>query len=551
LISAPPLAKIKVLLPPTGRWFISGSEDQARAGVALTGHSVGTAPDRGLGGTRLSIPRFDSRRSYAGQGALLVLAYYAAAHLGYAFRFSGPVASIVWLPVGVGIAGLYLFGLRLWPAVVIGDLLVNNYSALPVGAAVSQSFGNLLEVVIGAVLLRRFVSRGAPLDTATGVAGVFAALTVATAISAIIGPLSLALHNVIPARSIWRVARTWWLGDFCGAAIVLPLVLAFSAPSSHRWLRGHVAEACVLFATLIGLSTVAAQVGGPSSYLAFPVLIWAGFRFGPRGATVAIAISAAFTMWGATDFSGGFMVNGSDSIPSTQIYVAVAALATLAVAALASEREQLARSVRASRTRIVLAADDERRRLERNLHDGAQGRLVALAARLGLAAQAARRAPETAAGSFETAHDELLVAIDELRELVQGIQPAALRQFGLATAVEDVAARSVTPIELVGLPRVRLDETTEATAFYLIREAVTNAERYARASVVHVRAHLSPASLTVEVQDDGVGGAFERNDRGLQGLRDRVEATGGRFELDSEPGAGTRIKAEIPRNVMR
>ena len=517
----------------------------------LTGHSVRTAPDRVFGRARLSIPRLEFRRSYPAQAVLLVAAYYAAAHLGYAFRFAGPVASIVWLPVGVGIAGLYLFGLRLWPAVVIGDLLVNNYSALPVGAAVGQSFGNLLEVVIGAALLRRFVSRRAPLDTATGVVGVFAALTVATAVSAIIGPLSLALHHVIPAGSFLRVARTWWLGDFCGAAIVLPLVLAFSAPSSHRWPRGHVVEACVLLVTLIGLSTVAAQVGGPSTYLAFPVLIWAGFRFGPRGATVAIAISAAFTIWGATDFPGAFMVNGSDSIPSTQIYLAVAALATLAVAALAAEREQLARSVRASRTRIVLAADDERRRLERNLHDGAQGRLVALAARLGLAAHEARRAPETAAGSFETAHDELLTAIDELRELVQGIQPAALRQFGLASAVEDVAARSITPIELVELPRVRLDETTEATAFYLIREAVTNAERYARASVIRVRAQLSASSLTVEIQDDGVGGAFERNDRGLQGLRDRVEATGGMFELESEPGGGTRIKAEIPRSVTR
>ena len=119
----------------------------------------------------------------------------------------------------------------------------------------------------------------------------------------------------------------------------------------------------------------------------------------------------------------------------------------------------------------MLAADDERRRLERNLHDGAQGRLVALAARLGLAAHAARAAPETATSSIETAHAELLVAIDELRELVQGIQPAALRQFGLASAVEDIAAKSVTPIELVELPRVRVDETTEATAFYLIREA--------------------------------------------------------------------------------
>jgi signal transduction histidine kinase len=166
-----------------------------------------------------------------------------------------------------------------------------------------------------------------------------------------------------------------------------------------------------------------------------------------------------------------------------------------------------------------------------------------------MAERDARASPETAAASLQTAQGELLVAIDELRELVQGIQPAALRRFGLATAVEDIAAKSATPIELVELPRIRLDETTEATAFYLIREAVTNAERYARASAIRVRAHLSETSLTVEVQDDGIGGAFERNDRGLQGLRDRVEATGGRFALESQPGGGTRIEAEIPRAI--
>ena len=162
-------------------------------------------------------------------------------------------------------------------------------------------------------------------------------------------------------------------------------------------------------------------------------------------------------------------------------------------------------------------------------------------------------APEEAASSIETAHAELLVAIDELRELVQGIQPAALRQFGLASAVEDIAAKSVTPIELVELPRVRLDETTEATAFYLIREAVTNAERHAHASTIRVRAHLGAARLTVEVRDDGAGGAFERNDRGLQGLRDRVEATVGVRARQragaSAPASGPRSRSARPADV--
>jgi signal transduction histidine kinase len=219
------------------------------------------------------------------------------------------------------------------------------------------------------------------------------------------------------------------------------------------------------------------------------------------------------------------------------------------VAALASEREALSRSVEASRKRIVMAADEERRRLERDLHDGAQQRLVALAAHLGLAAGRAREKPATAAASFESAQAELLVAIDELREFVHGIHPTALRRFGLARAVEIVAARSATPVEIIELPDVRLDETAEATAYYIVLEAVTNAQRYANASTVSVRAHIVNSSLAVEIEDDGVGGAVERSDLGLQGLRDRVEATGGRFTVHSAPGQGTRIEARIPAVV--
>lgn len=519
--------------------------------MAFSGQVAGSVPERARARWRPDVWSLDPRRNYGVGFALVVAAYYAAAQVGYAFKFAGPVAAIVWLPVGVGMASLYLLGLRLLPAVVIGDLLVNNYSALPLGAAIGQSFGNLLEVVIGVALLRRLVSRDAPLETASSVAGVFAAIAAGTLVSAIIGPLSLLLFNATPAHSLPTVARTWWLGDFCGAAIVLPLALAFGCPGSHLRVRGRVVEALLLLVALVGVSAVASQVGGASSYLAFPLLMWAAFRFGPRGATIAIAISAAFTIWGVTHSLGPFSVGTtSDDLPATQIYLAVATLAALAVAALASERQRLAESVEASRTRIVLAADDERRRLERDLHDGAQGRLVALAARLAAGSREAVRAPETGARSLQEGHDELLVALDELRGLVHGIHPAALRQFGLARAVEDIAATSMVPIELVQLPRVRLDETAEATAFYVIREAVTNAQRHSHASLIRISAHPNGATLIVEVEDDGVGGAVERTDRGLQGLRDRVEATGGRFDVRSSAGEGTRVTAEIAPTAL-
>jgi signal transduction histidine kinase len=234
------------------------------------------------------------------------------------------------------------------------------------------------------------------------------------------------------------------------------------------------------------------------------------------------------------------------SLLETQLIVAVTTVSTFLVTALAHEREQLAAGIQTSRRRIVVAADDARRRIERDLHDGAQGRLTALSIQLSLAVEAVADSPDTATSALAAAKAEVLVSIDELRELVHGIHPSALRQFGFARAVEDVAVRSRTPVELVELPRWRFDETAEATAYYVVLEAVTNAQRYARADSISVRAHLSGSRLDVEIADDGLGGAIEQGNLGLQGLRDRVEATGGSFAVESSPGNGTRILAEIP-----
>jgi signal transduction histidine kinase len=483
--------------------------------------------------------------------ALLTALYYGAAHLGYAFEFSGPVAAIVWLPVGVGISFLYLGGLRFWPGVVIGDLLVNNYSTIPLGSALGQSVGNLLEVVIASVLLRRVARRGPPLASVHGLSGTLLALGAGTLLSASVGALTLSLGEVVSTSAIPHVWRTWLLGDFAGALVVVSLVLAWSPPPQRPWLRGRRLEAGLLLVILVALSELALHNGRPLSYVVFPALIWAALRFGPRGATTAIAICAGFVLWGASHYLGPFVVESiGRTVLNTQLFIVVSALTALSVAALVSERELFARRIGASSARLVEAADNERRRLERNLHDGAQQRLVALAAHLGLAAERAQEAPEEAAGLFEASQSELLLAIEELRELAHGIHPPVLREFGLASAVEAVAARAPVAIELGDMPRVRLDETAEATAYYLIVEALANAEKYARASRVRVRAKLRYWTLEVEVSDDGVGGAVERPGLGLEGMRDRVEATGGSFRLDSERGRGTTVWASVPATVV-
>jgi signal transduction histidine kinase len=515
-------------------------------------HGEGRAVERGSG-IALAGQRFAdvSATTAAGRhvGGVVALAalYYGSAKIGFELRFAGPVAAIVWFPAGVAIAFLYLGGLRFWPGVLIGDLLANDYTALPFASALGQTVGNMLEVVVAVLLLRRVVPRGSPLDSVAGLGAMVAAIAAGTALSATIGSLSLRAGGVVTSGALPEVWRTWWLGDACGALVVVPLALAWYQPRRPRWTRGRAVEAAAMVAAVAGLSELAFQGRRPLAYLVFPALIWAALRFGRRGATLAIVIVAGFTVWNTTHYEGSFVIDSVMlSVLSAQLYIAVASLLTLCLAAVVCEREQFAEGLDASRRRLVKAADTERRRIEHNLHDGAQQRLTALAIRLGRAAALARQVDPPAALVLEDAETELGRAIDELRELAHGIHPAVLTDLGLGPAIRGVALRSTVPVSVGELPTTRFNATAEATAYYLFVEALTNAQKHARASSVSVRAGLLAGVLQIEVCDNGDGGTTERASGGLSGLRDRVEALGGRFEIDSGDGGGTRVSAAIP-----
>jgi len=215
----------------------------------------------------------------------------------------------------------------------------------------------------------------------------------------------------------------------------------------------------------------------------------------------------------------------------------------------AAEAEQRAaqQELRQSRARIVEATDAERRRLERDLHDGAQQRLVAVSLAQRLARTKLRPDVDAAAiASLDEAAEELKAALVELRELARGIHPAILTEAGLGPAIDTLAARSTVPAEVTALPSRRLSPAVESTAYFVVSEALANVAKYASASRATVAAECPADSLRVEVSDDGIGGADPTGGSGLRGLADRVAALGGNLSIDSPIGGGTRVVAEIP-----
>jgi signal transduction histidine kinase len=639
--------------------------------------------------------------------------YYGAGRAGLHLAYLHGTVAALWPPVGVGVAALVILGPGIWPGIVIGDLLLADFST-PWGTIVGQTVGNTLEVVVAAVLFRRLTQKRIALAQVWDVLALVACAALGTLISAIFGVVSLRLGDVINADEFGSVFRTWWLGDFSGALVFTPLILVWAARKTWWMPRMQLAEAVLLLTVLIVLIEVPSQPDVP--YIVFPVLIWAALRFGPFGAATAVAITSSLTVWNTAHGSGPFVRESiTHSVLASQLFVAVAALTSLILAAVTAERtaseraqqalteEQAAlrriatlvageaasdrvfeqvtveavqtlgasgaslarfdedgtvtfvggwsetgrlafpvgsqvpieetgvlaeirntgrperiedyrgrapeivdrltrfgygsagaapirvagrvwgalvaaaprgkplapgserrladfaelvaqalanadayRKLAASRVRIVEAGDTERRRLERNLHDGAQQRLVSLALRLRMIKSNLRKDPELADVLLVEADDELSHALDELRELARGIHPAVLTDRGLEAAIRALAERAPIPVELTRLPGDRLPDSVEAAIYYLVAEAITNIAKYAQATRASVAVERSNGFATVVVRDDGIGGAEPAPGSGLVGLADRVEALGGRLHIESPAGRGTQLTAEIP-----
>jgi signal transduction histidine kinase len=284
------------------------------------------------------------------------------------------------------------------------------------------------------------------------------------------------------------------------------------------------------------------EPGGPTLTVLETGLACRGTESSPERGTVS-AIAAPVIVAGALFGALVACRDAAEPFPAGA-ELRLRSYADLAAQSIANERSQA--ELRASRARIVQTADEARRRLERNLHDGAQQRLVSVALALRLVEQMSETDPPTARGLLQKASNELDEALDDLRELARGLHPPLLSERGVVPALEAVTARSPFPVTVTGALDRRLPGPVEAAVYYVVSESLANAAKHAYASAASVSLSDDDESVTVEIADDGRGGASLDAGTGLRGLVDRVEALGGELTVSSPIGGGTLVRAELP-----
>jgi signal transduction histidine kinase len=486
---------------------------------------------------------------YVGGVALVAVGYDVFAQGGEALLLTGP-AGAFWPATGLGIAVLYLGGLRWWPGVVLGDLLSREWALLPIGTALAESAGNIARALVAVIILRRLVGSRAAMDRLAHVGAVLVAVGTGEAISASVAMLALLAGGVIDGSGMSVFWRSWWLGGVAGGLVVVPLALAWAQPPAPVWRGRGALEGALMIAAVAALSAVALSAQEPLTYLVFPALIWAALRFGPQGATLAVAVAVAAAMWATSNALGPFVeLAPSDSALNLQLYIIFAALTTLCLAAIVTERRRAAQELSESRARIAAARERERRRLEGELHDSAQNRIFALRVGLHLAQErSGKTAPELAAALGELV-DEAEAVGDDLRRIAHGLSPPMLSTHGLAAALRVEGAHSAIPVHVVA-GEIGLSAPHIERAVYLCcLESIQNAAKHAGAdATVAVRLRRDEDELLFSVDDTGCG--FDPRTTtpgaGLASVHDRVDTVGGRVEVLSAPGRGTAVSGAVP-----
>jgi signal transduction histidine kinase len=288
---------------------------------------------------------------------LVALGYYVAGRIGLELAYLDGAVAALWPPAGFGLAVLFLYGLRLWPAIVVGDLFLGDYST-PLGTVLGQTLGNTLALVAAAWLLRRLTAGRGGLERVPDVLALVACALVAAVVSAAFGPLSLRLGDVISADELGEVVRTWTLGDAAGVLVLTPFMLTWASTGLRGFHRRELVEGVIVLAVLVALAELSPQRDVP--YVVFPVLLWAAVRFGPRGAATAVFVVCSITVWNTAQNDGPFVRDSiTDSLLATQLFIAVSALTSLVLAAETAERTQAGAALAASEASQRALADEQ------------------------------------------------------------------------------------------------------------------------------------------------------------------------------------------------
>jgi signal transduction histidine kinase len=294
---------------------------------------------------------------YAIAVALVAGAYYLVGRLGLELGYLDGAVTAVWPPAGLGLAVLFLYGIRLWPGIVIGDLLLADFDT-PLGTVLGQTVGNTLALILAAVLLRRLTNGRGDLTRTVDVLAFVVCAVVAATVSAAFGPTALRLGDVIAADELGRVFRTWMLSDAAGVLVVAPALLTWATLGVRGIRRRDVVEGAIVLVVLVALAELAPQRDVP--YIVFPVLLWTALRLGPRGAATAIVVVCSITVWNTAQEEGPFVRDSiTDSLLATQLFIATAALTSLLLAAVTAERTRAARALRVSEAAQRELADEQ------------------------------------------------------------------------------------------------------------------------------------------------------------------------------------------------
>jgi signal transduction histidine kinase len=495
---------------------------------------------------------------------VLVIAggYYVAAQSGEAFLLTGGVGAF-WPATGVGIAVLYLGGLRWWPGLLLGDLVGTLVDLpgdpQPLGIALADTAGHLARAVVAVVILQRLLGRRAAMDRLEQVGAVFVAVAVGEALAATVAILARWAGGVLAVSEMGVFWRSWWLGGVAGGLVVVPLALAWAHAPASLWRGRRAAEGALMLAALAGLSVIALSADQPLTYMVFPAFIWAALRFGPPGATLAVAVAAVIAIVVTSHQDGAFVeLSPTDSALNLQLYITFAALTTCCLAAIVSERRRAALDLAESRRREGERAALERQRIARDLHDSVSQSLFSTTLHVRTAQRALERQEPGAAGPVGEELGEIgqltRGALAEMRALIFELQPGALAEEGLVAALTKQAsalgAREGLAIEVEGpAARLPLGADFEEQLYRLGQEALANVVKHARAGSATVRIAAEGDTVSIEVADDGRGfdpAAVGPEHFGLRSMRGRVADLKGRLELTSAPGRGTVLRVEVP-----